>query len=171
MKNIKIQLKTGIIVVMAGLYSTGAVAESKTGEATATVIQPLLISNIIDMDFGTVASGSAGGDITMASGGGLSVTSGDADIVGAGGGTPLTFDISGQSGQAYTLTVSNGVLENAAGDQMTVTTSVTAQPALTGGADAVEVTGVLTLGPSQATGAYSTATGGGTSITITANYN
>lgn len=158
------------MAVLAGLCSTGAVAETATGVANATVVEPLIINNLVAMDFSTIASGAAGGTITMAAGGGLSVTSGDADIVGVVGGTPLTFDITGEAAQACTLTVSDGVLANAGGDTMGLATTDPACPALTGGADNVEVVGVLTLGASQPSGAYSTGTAGGTVITITANY-
>jgi hypothetical protein len=167
-----IKLKAGVMVLLAGLYSNAALAETAEGVATANVITPLVISNLVTMDFGDVASGSLGGDITMASGGGLSVTAGDADIVGAATGIPLTFDITGEANQAYTLTVSDGVLAKLTDDTQTmaITTTNPSGPVLTGGADAVEVTGILTLGPSQAAGSYSTANTGGTPITITANY-
>ena len=93
MKNTNKQLKIGALALMAGLHSTGAVAETQNGEAIANVITPLTITNLLAMNFGDVASGSLGGDITMAAGGGMTVTSGDADIIGATTGTPLTFDI------------------------------------------------------------------------------
>lgn len=170
MKNRNKQLKIGALALMAGLYNTGAVAETLSGVATANVIQPLVISNPVAMDFGDIASGSAGGDITMASGGAMTAT-GDADIIAPTTGTPLTFDITGQATQAYTLTVSDGVLSDGGIGAMAVATTNPAGPALTGVAVSVEVTGVLTLGALQPAGAYSTANAGGTPITITANYN
>jgi hypothetical protein len=170
--NKNIQHKAVAMALLAGLYSSVSVAETATGVATANVITPLVISNLVTMDFGDVASGSSGGDITMASGGGLSVTAGDADIVGSTTGTSLTFDITGEANQAYTLTVSDGVLANASNSLQTMDIATTdpAGPTLTGGADSVEVTGVLSLGAEQASGSYSTANTGGTPITITANY-
>ena len=171
MKKTNIQLKIGAMALMAGLYSAGAVAETQNGVATANVITPLVISNLVAMNFGDIAAGSLGGDITMAAGGGLTVTAGDADIIGPTTGTPLTFDITGEALQAYTLTVSDGVLSDGGIETMAVATTSPAGPALTGAAVSVEVTGVLTLGASQPAGIYSTANGGGTPITITANYN
>lgn len=171
MKNTNTRLKISALALLAGLYSAGAVAETASGVATANVIEPLIIDNLVAMAFGDIAAGTVGGTITMASGGALSAT-GDADIVGPTTGTPLTFDITGEAGQACTMTVSDGVLSDGGTESMAIATNDPACPALTGGgtADSVEVIGVLTLAGSQAAGAYSTASAGGTPITITANY-
>ena len=97
------QLKVGALALMASLYSTGIVAETANGVAITTVITPLIINNLVTMNFTTIASGTNGGDLTMDDAGAI-VTSGDADVIGAGG-TALSFDISGAASQAYTLTV------------------------------------------------------------------
>jgi len=171
MINTNIRLKVGVIALMAGLYSTGALAETKDGTAIATVITPLVINNLVTMDFGTIASGSAGGVLSMDGTGAVTVASGDADIIGGGAGTALAFDISGETGQAYTLTVGNGVLSDGGGNTMAITTDAVVAPGLTIAAQTVTVSGDLTVGASQAAGNYSTANAGGTAITITANYN
>lgn len=170
MKKTNIQLKIGAAAILAGLYSAGAVAETKDGTAIATVITPLIINNLVTMDFGSIASGSAGGTLSMDAAGAVTVASGDADVVGGGAGTALAFDITGEAAQAYTLSVGNGVLSDGT-NTMAITTDAVAAPALTGAAVTVTVTGDLTVGASQVAGAYSTANAGGTPITITANYN
>jgi hypothetical protein len=171
MKNKKLQFKIGVIAIMAGLYSTGAVAETQNGTAVATVITPLVINNLVTMDFTTISAGSAGGVLSMDATGAVTVASGDADVIGGGAGTALAFDISGETGQAYTLSVGNGVLSDGSGNTMAITTDAVAAPGLTVAAQTVTVSGDLTVGASQTAGSYSTANGGGTPITITANYN
>ena len=158
---------------MAGLYSTGPAAETQSGVAIATVITPLVITNLVTMDFTTIAAGSAGGVLTMDAAGAVTVLSGDANVIGAGAGTALAFDISGETAQAYTLTVGNGVLSDglAIPNTMAITTDAVVAPSLTIAAQTVTVSGDLTVGASQAAGSYSTANAGGTPITITANYN
>ena len=171
MKNTNIQLKIGALALMAGLYSTGAVADTQTGTATATVVEPLIIGVPAVMSFNTIAGGSAVGAIVMAAGGGLSAT-GDADIIGSTAGTSLTFTVSGETGTAYTVsTNSPAVLSDGGINTMSLALAApTGDLGLTGGVDNIEVVGTLSLVANQAAGAYSTALGGGTPITITANY-
>jgi len=170
MKNPNIQLKIGALALMAGLYSAGAVAETQNGTAIATVITPLIINNLVTMDWTTISSGTAGGTLSMAGGGAITVISGDADVIGGGAGTELAFDISGANAQAYTLTVGNGVLSDGT-NTMAITTDAVTAPSLTPAAQTVTVSGDLTVGASQVAGSYSTANAGGSPIVITANYN
>ncbi len=173
MKKTNKQLKVGALALIAGLSSTAAVAETADGVAITTVITPLIINNLATMDFTTISSGTNGGVLTMDAAGAVTVLSGDADIIGAGTGAALAFDISGEASQAYTLTVGNGVLSDglATPNTMAVTTDAVTAPTLTVAPQTVTVSGDLTVGGSQPAGSYSTANTGGTPIAITANYN
>jgi len=169
MNNKNLRLKTGAMVIMAGLYSAGVVAEEATGQATATVLTPLVINNITNMAFTTIASGTNGGTLIMDNAGGItSGGAGDAIVVGGGGGTPLGFDVTGESGNTVTISVSNGVLNDGGANNMALTMDAVPNLALTGGADSVAVGGTLTVAAGQAGGSYTTATG--TPLTITVNY-
>ena len=172
MKNTNTQLKVGALALIAGLFSTGAVAETQTGIATATVLEPLIIGVPAVMSFNTISGGSAVGTIVMASGGGLTST-GDADIIGSTAGTALTFTITGETDTAYTVSTAGATLSNgAAGDIMALALSApTGNASLSGGSDTIEVVGTLSLIASQPSGAYTTDSGvGAVPITITANY-
>ena len=170
MKSTNLTLKLGAVALLAGLYSSATVAETASGTAIASVITPLVINNLVTMDFTTIAAGSTGGVLTMDAAGAVTVLSGDADVIGGGAGAALAFDISGEPAQLYTLTVGNGVLSDGT-NTMNITTDAVTPPSLTIAAQTVTVSGDLTVGASQASGTYSTANAGGTAITITANYN
>lgn len=174
MKNTNTQLKIGVLALMASLCSTGAVADTATGQAAAVVIEPILIGAVTDMNFNTLAGGSAVGTVIMASGGGMTTT-GDADIIGGVTGTPLTFPITGETGVAYTVTtsatatLSNGLATE--GTMVLTLASPTGDTGLATGTDNIEVVGTLALVANQAAGNYTTAAGASASpITITANY-
>jgi len=168
MKKTNIKLKVGGLAVIAALCSTGAVAETQNGVAVATVITPLVINNLVTMDFTTIASGSSGGTLAMDNAGAIT-PSGDAIVIGGGGGTPLGFDITGEASQAYTLTVGDGVLSDGTNTMAIAMDAVPATP-LTGSAQSITVGGTLTVGASQPAGSYTT-NAPGTPIVITANYN
>lgn len=171
MKNTNVQLKIGAIALMAGLYSTGAVAETADGVAIATVIEPLILTATQTMDFGTVASNSVGGTLSMDNTG--AVTSADLDVISALGQT-LQFTIEGEAAQAYTLGIADGVLSDGAGHTMAITITGNDDDgsiAVSGVPETVTVTGDLTVGASQFAGSYSTGNAGGNAIVITANYN
>lgn len=168
MKSANIQLKIGALALITGLYSTGAVAEAVDGTATATVVAPLIIDNLVTMTFNSVASGTLGGTLIMDNAGGVTQGgAGDAIIVGGGGGTPLGFDITGENGQTITISVSDGVL-NSGANNMNLAMDAVPNLALTGVAQSVTVGGTLTVAAGQPGGAYTTDTG--TAVTITANY-
>ena len=172
MKNTNIQLKVGGLALMAGLCSSSAVAETQTGVAVATVIEPIAITAPSTMSFNTIAGSSTAGTIVMAAGGGLSATGG-ADIIGSAAGTSLTFNVTGEATTAYTVTTNSpAVLTDAAGlNPMSLAlVAPTGDLGLTSGSDAIEVVGTLSLAINQPAGSYSTANTNGTVITITATY-
>ena len=140
--------------------------------ATATAIVPLVITQTVPMDFGTVAGGPQPGTVILNTSGGRA-TSGDGQILASGAGVPATFQITGQGGQAYSISYTIGVLDDAgSGMPMTVDTftdtSSGSIPA--GGTETINVGATLNINANQAAGSYSTATGG-TPYTVTINYN
>ena len=166
-----------LVVSMAAVFSAqmsaSLMAASEDGNAVATVIEPLSITENTAIDFGTVSGGPAAGTVVITTAGARSVT-GDAQIIGTDGAAG-TFTISGQGGQAYTLTFSGvATLENAGGDQMTADTftddSAGTIPGTGASTEDFNVGATLNLDPSQPSGSYSTATGGGSEYTITVNY-
>lgn len=169
MNNVK--LKLGALAVIAGLYSTGASAETAPGEATAYVVEPLTITAVQPMDFGDISGGTGGGTLPMLDGGGITPT-GDAIVIGGGGGTPLGFSITGEATYSVVISVTSApVLSNGTQTMNLAMNAVAASPlTTTGAAQPITVGGTLTVAAGQAGGAYSTNTAGGTPVVITANY-
>lgn len=170
MKNTKVSLKIGVLALIAGLYSTGAVADTANGDASAVVIQPIVLAVTSAMDFGSVAAGAAASTLSVDAAGTVTNTGGDAVVIN-GTGSALAFTITGLNGQTYSLSIANGVLDDGSGNQMNVAITGDNRPAtLDGTAQTITVTGDLSVAAGQTAGTYSTATGG-TPILITANYN
>ena len=164
----------------AGEYSVGLVAllfqsvrrHRVTTTVRATSIVPLSIAEVAPMDFGTVAGGPVPGSVILGTAGGR-ITSGDVQALPSGPGSAATFQITGDPGNAYSLSYGNGTLASPGGQQMTVTTftdnSAGTIPAA--GTATFQVGATLNVGSNQPAGLYSTSTGGGSPYTVTINYN
>ena len=172
MKNTNTQLKLAAVALMAGLYGTSAVAASLNMDATATILDPVVLAAGANMDFGTIASGanattvsvSAAGTVTAPAGAGNAVVTNSA-------GAAMTFDVTAANGIAYVLSIADGVLDTAAGAATTMTVTNFGDDASltgTGAVETVTVTADLLVGANQEGGAYSTAND--TAIAITADY-
>ena len=163
------KLKISAVALLAGIYSANALADVQNANATATIVVPLTITNIIPMDFGSIAVGTASDTISVNAAG--NVTAAGTAVVTDAVGAPLKFDITGVNLLTFSLTYVDGVLDDGTGNTMAVTITGDDRPAaLNGAAQTVTAVGDLAVGFPQPDGDYSTATGG-TPIQITANYN
>jgi len=165
----------------AGLYTSPAfivdlvqsgTANPLNGTASATVFTPLSILETVTMDFGTVAGGSIAGTVVLNTSSGRTPTGG-AQVLVSGPGNAATFQVTGEPGQVYSLSIGDGTLANAGGQLLTVTsfTNTSTGNIPGSGIDIFQVGATLSLGANQPAGSYSTANGGGTPYTITVNYN
>jgi hypothetical protein len=140
--------------------------------ATATSITPITLLETIPMDFGTIAGSSTSSTVTLNPASGRT-GAGGAQIMATGPGTAATFQLTGNPNLTYIVSFISGILENPAGQQMTITTftnnSLGTIPA--GGVETFQVGATLNLNPAQPAGVYSTTTGGGSPYTMTVNYN
>jgi hypothetical protein len=138
----------------------------------ATSIVPLSIAEIAPMNFGTIAGGPIPGSVILNTGNGR-IATGDAQLIASGPGNAATFQLTGAPNNTYSLSYSNGILANAAGQQMSVTSftdnSVGTIPG--SGTESFQVGATLNVGTNQPAGAYSTSIGGGTPYIVTINYN
>lgn len=166
-------VKLGLVALMASMYSTSASADVISGNATATVIAPLILIEVTPMSFGTIAGGSTAGSVAMDLLGNR-VASGGATALASAPGAAGAFTIQGASAVAFTLTLTtDAVLDDGAGNTMGMTAASLLENAnllaLDGTVQAFQISGTLTVGANQVAGAYTTATG--TPFTVTANYN
>ena len=166
----------------SGLYTSpaftvdldqGGTITSVSNTASATALTPISIIETVPMNFGTVAGGSLAGTVKLDVLGARTIT-GDGNILAAGPGNAGTFQITGEPNLSYALLITGpAVLENAGGQQITATSfinnSISTIPIT--GIEIFQIGATLNLGPLQASGTYSTATGAGSPYTVTVNYN
>jgi spore coat protein U-like protein len=166
-----------LALAISGAGSAMAATTPATASATTTVITPIAISKVTDLSFGNIAAGATQGTVTLTPG---SVATPGGGVLLAGGTVAAAlFNVTGEGGKGYTLTVSGTTLTGA-GSPMAftpisdftasaVTTSNTGAGLLAGtgssGAQSVYVGGVLTVGANQLAGTYT-----GT-ITASVDYN
>jgi len=154
----KLFIAAGAAALSAALYTPAASAASVSTTASANVITPISIAEVTALDFGDVSVGVGGGDVTLAPGGGRSVTAGDAEIVAGGTNTAGTFTISGQPNKAYTLTYPAAAVDISGGvgimDVGTFTDNSSGVIPLAG-TENFNVGATLTIGGGQAAGLYS----------------
>ena len=138
---------------------------SGTKPALASIFAPISISSSGDMDFGTMVPTGTAGTVTVTPAGARSSV--DVDLF---GGVPAaaSFDVTGASGQAYSITLPSSATLTSGGNTMTVDTftdDAGGTPTLAGGSDTFNVGATLNVGATQASGTYS-----GT-FSVTVNYN
>ena len=166
MKFGKIRTLAGAVAVaglVAGVAAT-VQAAATTGNATATIIIPIAIANTTDLAFGSVVS-SGSADTVIVSPAGARTCGGTltcTNTVTAG-----AFDVTGGTGETYTISLPASATVTSGGDTMTVDTFVstpTPTGTLTGGAETLLVGATLQVSASQANGSYT-----GT-YSVTVNY-
>lgn len=151
-------------VLALGLVSGAANAATADGTARATILQQVTVTNTSDLQFGTVAIGTGGGAVTVATGGARTCA---ATLVCSGATTSAGFSVSGATGMNVGISVPGSVtLTETGGATMSATlaSSATSLTLLGTAADAFRVGGTLNVGGTQAAGAYA-----GT-FTVTVNY-
>jgi hypothetical protein len=145
-----------------------------TATATATIVSPITIVLVTDMNFGNVVTSAATGTVVLDPAGARSTTGGASILVAQPGTvTAATFTVGGTAGFTYSITLpaSVSIDDAGAGVPMTVD-SFTSNPTPTGligggGTQALGVGATLNVGASQVGGVYTTAA----PFTVTVNYN
>jgi hypothetical protein len=155
-----------------GLAMGTTLKRGPNATATATSITPLTLFEAVPMDFGTVVGSTTSSTVILSTASARTATGGAQSLT-AGPGSAATFQLTGGAGFTYIVSFLPGILENAGGQQITVTTftsnSLGTLPA--GGIENFQVGATLNMNASQPAGSYSTATGGGIPYTVTVNYN
>lgn len=146
---------------------------SATAAVSATIIAPLAISQLTDMNFGNVAVGSAVGTVVLTSAGGRSVT-GSCQLSASNPGTvsAASFAITGQGSYTYGITLPTAAttINYGTSSSMSVDTYVSnpsTPGTLTSGSQTLLVGGTLHVLGSQPAGVYTAATG----LTVYVFYN
>jgi len=157
-----------LIAFASGIFAQSTDTEQTT--ATATIVGPLALTKVSDMNFGTIAvTGTAG---TVVLGTDNSRTAVGPALVPPAAGVAASFTVSGQASRTYTITLpANGTVSLISGaNTMAANTFVHnagANPTLSGaGAAAFTVGATLSVAANQAAGSYTSA-----NFPVTINYN
>lgn len=148
-----------LIAFTAGTFAQSTDTEQTT--ATATIVGPLALTKLSDMDFGTIAvTGTAG---TVVLGTDNSRTAVGPALVPPAAGVAASFTVSGEASRTYTITLpADGIVSLVSGaNTMAANTFVHnagANPALgVAGAAAFTVGATLSVAANQAAGNYTSA--------------
>jgi hypothetical protein len=157
-----------VLAFTAGVFAQSTDTEQTT--ATATIVGPLALTKLSDMDFGTIAvTGTAG---TVVLGTDNSRTATGPSLVPPAAGVAASFTVSGQPSQTFAITLpANGAVTLVNGaNTMAVNDflhSAGATPSLDGtGAAAFTVGATLSVAANQAAGVYNSA-----NFPVTVSYN
>lgn len=160
--------------LLIGFSKTSYGQASATANVSATIVAPIAITKVNDMNFGRIAATAAAGTVTLAPAGTRTLTGGVTlpSTGGTGDVSPAIFTVTGAANYTYSITLptTNTIIENGA-NQMTVNT-FTSTPSGAGtlsgtGTSTLSVGATLAVGANQAPGVYTSAT----PFTVTVNYN
>lgn len=161
------------ILLLAG--SKGLAQSIARAGATASVITPITISKVTDMNFGNVA-------VASGTGGSVILTTSDTRSAGGSGGVTLpstagtvaaaAFTVSGAPGFTYGITLpSSCTLTDGSSHTMTVSSFVSAPSASgtlsSGGSQTLKVSATMNVAAAQVPGSYTNSS----AVPVTVNYN
>jgi hypothetical protein len=159
MKNKFIALATLAIGLTTAAKAQNTSATNTEATANATIVTPISISKVADLNFGSIVKSGAGGTVTINPDGSVS-TSGVSMFAGAGAVATAAaeFTISGESGYLYTISLPADdavVLNDGSSHSMTVKSfSNNASGTFGATSETYQVGATLTVGANQAAGTY-----------------
>lgn len=168
-----------LMVIVSAIFGGKAVAQTSataTANASATVITPITLTKTLDMNFGVLASSPIPGTLVLSPAGVRTPTGGVSTLPTVGTVTPAVFQVDGQSGFTYaiTLPIVPVQLDNTTTPgALMLATNFTSSPdvitggILTGGTQALNIGATLLVGPNQASGLYTSTI----PFPVTVNYN
>jgi hypothetical protein len=168
------QITKSFVIAVALIAFSATTFGQATATATATIVAPITIVRVNNMNFGNVVTSAATGTVVLTPASTRSTTGG-ASILAAQPGTvtAASFTVGGTAGFTYTISLPASVLidDAGAGVAMTVNT-FTSTPTPTGtigagGTETLSVGATLNVGANQVGGVYTSAA----PFTVTVNYN
>jgi spore coat protein U-like protein len=172
--------RVGQIALASGLLLTTLIASAQEGTATAnasaTIINPIAIAKTTDLNFGKLAVGSVGGNVTVSTTNAVTINGAGSTVVqplgNTGNPTAAVFAVSGEASFTYAVTLpADGTVSISDGASHTMAVSgFTSNPASSGtlsgaGADTLKVGATLAVGNNQTPGTYT----GTFSVTVAYN--
>ena len=168
MKNIVKILTTATVTAIA-IFGTTTVSHAQAtataqADAHATIVTPITIVKVNDLEFGNIAVGASSGSVDLDPNGGARTPSGGVTLPAVPGTVnPASFTVSGQAGYIYGITLPSTITIASGANSMTIT-NINSYPTVaaggqlgSGGTETLFVGGTLGVAASQAAGTYSTA--------------
>jgi hypothetical protein len=173
---------TSILSIMAftAVFSTSALAQQSstaTSTASTTIVAPIAITKVIDMSFGSFATGSAG-TLVLSPVGGRTITGGVKLTATTGNVAAAKFKVTGEGNYAYTVDIpsahtlttastATGAVNTMVVDTFTYSLGDTRIGTLASGLSEFTIGATLNVKANQLVGTYSNAEG----FNVTVNYN
>lgn len=184
--NQKFAMSRAVVAVALVMGASQAMAETKTVGASATVVTPITLTPVTPFNFGSIVPGATAGAVVLSTGSGRTASGGT--ILGNGTTpTAAVVQVDGSGTSTFSVSFSTGTtLSNGAATPSTMTVDAFVMKAGTGADQTSNYTGQLSngtqnltigarlnVGTSTAnpTGTYSTASAGGTPLSVTVEYN
>ncbi|MEM8520455.1 DUF4402 domain-containing protein [Flavobacterium sp. PL12] len=169
----KITLLAILIIAALSSNANAQTVVSPVATATATIITPLTISKLVDMNFGDISTNGTNGTVILSNANVRSATGGASFSAATPGTiTSAKFVVTGNTGYAYSISIPTAITltHTNTTSVMQVTNignSVGATGTLTGGTQDISVGGTLNLVGAQLEGVYTNTT----DLKVTVNYN
>ena len=114
--NKKLLLIAGAAITSAGVYSASVIAAQGTGQATANIVEAITIAPAATLAFGDIVGGTAG-TVILDTANGVTGT-----LTSTGTRTSGTFDVDGEDGKTFSITLPASALitDPVSTDTMTV---------------------------------------------------
>ncbi|MFD2286310.1 DUF4402 domain-containing protein [Pedobacter petrophilus] len=168
------KLFTCLCAMIALMYFNAGKASAQataSANASATIVTPISITKVTDMNFGNVAVSATAGSVILAPAG-TRTTSGGVTLPAVNGTvTAAVFTVNGEGAYTYAITLPSTALTITNGAVSMTVTAFTSTPSATGtlaaGTQTLSVGATLNVAASQAAGLYTSAT----PFNVTVNYN
>ena len=157
-----------IAVVGFGVSSYGQA--SATATSTATIITPITLTKVNDMNFGNILVSGTLGTVVLTPASARSLTGG-VSLASTGTVTAASFTVGGSGSNTYAITLPTGATTLTSGANTMTCDTWTSIPSSTGvlssGSQTLNVGATLHVAANQATGTYVS----GTAFTVSVDYN
>lgn len=165
-----------VAIFMIGLSVASNAQSTAYASTTAILVTPISISKTTDMHFGTVASSSTAGTVSLDYADGRTATGGASLPAGSLLQTTAVFAVTGEGSSGFSITIpaSPITLTGSVSGTMTVGSFVCdagASTTLTTGAKTLKVKAILSVPANTVAGTYSNALGNASALFVTVNYN
>lgn len=158
-------LLLAFVVLGISAVSFGQVGETKTATSSATIVTPISLTKVTDMNFGNVAvNATAGGTVVLTPAGTRTATGGvTAATALAGTITAAVFTVNGDNNHTFSITLPSGnhEIKHGTSDVMQVsafTSTPSGTGTLTSGTQTLQIGATLNVGAAQAPGLYTSTT-------------